>query len=74
MRALIALLVIVYLVGIGVMLAPNFRAKWTSGTPAELAASVAQDLPAALAWPAALYRTLASPAATTPSEQGAAKP
>lgn len=70
MRALIALIVIVYLVGIGVMLAPTFRTKWTAGTPAELAASVAQELPAALAWPAALYRSLAGPS----TEPSTAKP
>ena len=74
MRLLIALLVIVYLVGIGTMLAPTFKAKWSSGTPSELAASVIQDLPAALAWPATLYRSLAGPTGSAPSEQGAVKP
>ncbi len=58
MRALIALIVIVYLVGIGVVLAPTIRGKWNEGTAAELSASVAQALPAALAWPAGVYRNL----------------
>jgi len=58
MRALIGLIVIIYLVGVGVMLAPTVRGKWNTATAAELSASVAQVLPDALAWPAVLYRSL----------------
>ena len=55
MRALIALILIVYLVGVGVALSPTVRAKWEAAPASELAASVAQALPDALAWPAKLF-------------------
>jgi hypothetical protein len=58
MRALIALIVIVYLVGVGVVLSPTIRAKWDSAPASDLAASVGQDLPYALAWPARVYRSM----------------
>jgi hypothetical protein len=58
MRALIGLIVIVYLVGVGVVLAPTVSGKWNTVTAAELSASVIQALPAALAWPAGAYRRL----------------
>jgi hypothetical protein len=51
MRALIALVVIVYLVGVGVALAPTIQAKWNTASASDLAASVAHDLPNAIAWP-----------------------
>jgi hypothetical protein len=59
MRLLLALIIIVYLVGIGVVLAPTIQAKWNSGTASELTASVWQELPRAVAWPADLYRSVA---------------
>jgi hypothetical protein len=58
MRGLIALIVIVYLVGVGVALAPTIQEKWTSESAAEFANSVGQDLPYALAWPARVYRSI----------------
>jgi len=58
MRAIIALIVIVYLVGVGVVLAPTIQAKWSSAPASELATSVGQALPNALAWPASAYRSL----------------
>ena len=58
MRALIGLIVIVYLVGVGVVLAPTVSGKWNTGTASELSSSVVQALPGALAWPAAAYRNL----------------
>ena len=59
MRKLLSLVVVVYLVGIGVVLAPTFRASWSTVPASQLAASVVQELPGALAWPAALYRRMA---------------
>jgi hypothetical protein len=59
MRAVITLIVIVYLVGVGVVLAPTIRAKWNSVPASEFAASIGQELPIALAWPATLYRSTA---------------
>ena len=48
MRAMIALIVIVYLVGVGVALAPAIRTGWNSAPAADLAADVGQALPNAL--------------------------
>jgi hypothetical protein len=58
MRALIALIAIVYLVGVGVVLSPTVQAEWSSGTASNLAASVGQALPNALAWPAGIYHSM----------------
>ncbi len=58
MRALIALIVIVYLVGVGVALSPTFRAEWNSGAASNLFASIGQALPNALAWPAGIYHSM----------------
>lgn len=74
MRALIGLIVIIYFVGVAVTLAPTIQGKWYAGTASELSASVAQELPGALAWPAALYRRVtgrgdtasANPQSTSP--------
>jgi hypothetical protein len=59
MRALIALIVIVYLVGVGVALSPTIHAKWNSATASDLARSVEQALPNAVAWPATAYHSIA---------------
>ena len=58
MRMFIGLIVIVYLVGVGMVLAPTVKGKWNAGTASELSASIAQALPDALAWPAGVYRSL----------------
>jgi hypothetical protein len=55
MRALIAVVVIVYLIGVGVELAPTFQASWSTVPASQLASSVAQALPSALAWPMVAY-------------------
>ncbi len=54
MRALIALISVVYLVGIGVVLSPAIQSEWKSGSPSSLAATIGQALPNAIAWPARL--------------------
>ena len=59
MRAIVALVVIVYLVGVGVVLAPTIKGKWDSVPASELAASVWQALPNALAWPVSAYHSVA---------------
>ena len=56
MRGVIALIVIVYLVGVGVALAPTIESNWNTESAAQFADSVGQALPFALAWPARLYR------------------
>jgi len=58
MRAIISLIVIVYVVGVSFVLAPTFQAKWNSGPASDLAASVGQALPNALAWPASAYHSM----------------
>ena len=58
MRARIALIAIVYFVGVGVALSPTVQAEWNSVTASNLAASVGQALPNALAWPAGIYHSM----------------
>jgi hypothetical protein len=58
MRILIALIVVVYLVGVGVALAPTVEGKWNTATVAELLATVGQALPHAFAWPVAAYHSI----------------
>jgi hypothetical protein len=64
MRLLISLIVVVYLVGVGVALAPTFEAKWNTEPASELFASLAHELPVALAWPASAYHSLRPSAQT----------
>jgi hypothetical protein len=59
MRAIIAVIVIIYLVGVGVALAPTIQAKWNSASASDLTASVIQELPNAVAWPARAYHSMA---------------
>ena len=59
MRGLIALIVIIYLVGVGVALAPTVESKWRSAPAAEFADSVGRNLPYALAWPARAFLSIA---------------
>ena len=59
MGGLIALIVIIYLVGVGVALAPTIERNWTSVSAADFANSLGQELPHALAWPAWVYRSIA---------------
>ncbi len=59
MRVLIALLVIIYLVGVGVVLAPTIKANWSTASASQYVRSVAAELPRALSWPATAYRNIA---------------
>jgi hypothetical protein len=54
MRSALALIVIVYLVGVGVELAPTISANWNRSAPA-LLISVWRELPDALEWPPKVY-------------------
>lgn len=58
MRLILAVLVIIYLVGVGVALAPTIRDRWNVATASDLTASVARELPSALTWPARAYRNI----------------
>jgi hypothetical protein len=55
MGALLGLLVAIYLVGIGVVLAPTVRSEWNTGTASEFSATILEELPVAIAWPVTLY-------------------
>jgi hypothetical protein len=49
MRLLIALVVIIYILGVGVVLSPTIQARWNGGSASNLATVVAQALPNAAA-------------------------
>ena len=51
MRLLLAIIVIIYLVGVGVVLSPIIRATWNTEPASVLAEHVVQALPEAFAWP-----------------------
>jgi hypothetical protein len=52
------LLVIVYLVGIGVVLAPTVQREWNTSTASGFVGSIVQELPVAAAWPVPLYHRM----------------
>lgn len=60
MRTLLSLMIIVYLIGIGVVLAPTFRANWSTVPASQLSESIVQELPGALTWPVAVYHRIAA--------------
>ncbi len=59
MRLLLALIIIIYLVGVGVVLSPIIRSGWSSEPASVLAANVAKALPDALVWPTRAARAFA---------------
>jgi hypothetical protein len=58
MRLIIALIVIVYLVGVGVVLAPTITTRWATSTAPDLFSSIWLELPHALAWPGTVYHRM----------------
>ncbi len=62
MRMILALLICIYLIGVGVVLSPTIRTAWSSDPAARTASDVAQALPYALAWPARAFRSTTPPA------------
>jgi hypothetical protein len=58
MQTIIALIVIVYLVGVGVVLSPVVRSDWNSEPASALAENLAQALPHALTWPVRAARSV----------------
>lgn len=58
MGGILTLLVIVYLVGIGIVLAPTVQGEWNTRTASEFFESIVQELPVAAAWPVALYHRM----------------
>ena len=51
MQLLLALIIIVYLVGVGVVLSPVVRQTWNTEPASVVAGDIGQALPDALAWP-----------------------
>ncbi len=58
MRLVIALIVVIYIVGVGVVLSPTIQAKWSGASASNLATSVAQALPNALTWPVRAFHSI----------------
>jgi hypothetical protein len=50
--------VIVYLVGIGVVLAPTVQGEWNTGTASDFFGSILHELPVAAVWPVTLYHRM----------------
>jgi hypothetical protein len=69
MRTIIALAVVIYLIGVGVVLAPTVSGKWNSGTAAELSGSIVQALPKAFAWPVTAYRQMIDAPSAAPAKE-----
>jgi hypothetical protein len=73
MRIILGVLIITYLVGVVVALAPTITRLRNWDTPSELYASVMNALPSAFAWPVTAYHEMASAAAPTPKKEWEAK-
>lgn len=74
MRMLVALLVIAYLVGVGITLAPTIRANWSTAPASQFVESVVAELPRALSWPATAYRSVAENPGAPEKPSAPAKP
>ena len=63
----IRVIVVVYLIGVSVALAPVVKTKWTSVSAYDLVTGVGHALPDALAWPIRLYHNMTNqPKASAP--------
>ncbi len=60
MRLFIALIIIIYLVGVGVVLSPVVRTNWNSETASAFAGAIGDALPDALSWPVKVARAARS--------------
>ena len=58
MRSVLAVILITYLVGVGLILWPTIQSKWSVAPASDLSASIDRELPYALAWPARLVHEL----------------
>jgi len=58
MRLLLALIIIIYLVGVGVVLSPVVRSTWNTDPASVVAADIGHALPDALAWPVRAARSV----------------
>jgi|EndMetStandDraft_6_1072998.scaffolds.fasta_scaffold2452740_1 hypothetical protein len=58
MSRLLLLLVVVYIVGVCVQLAPIVRASWNSAPASELVADIFAHMPEAASWPVRVFDNL----------------
>ena len=58
MGRLLSLLILVYVIGIGVQLAPTVEAAWDKETAAQVTARVMDELPNAAAWPVRAFDSI----------------
>jgi hypothetical protein len=74
MRILVTLLMIAYLVGVGVALAPTIKTNWSTVPASQFAGSISDELPGALSWPATAYRSIGDHPADPEKTNAPAKP
>ena len=67
MIRLIWVLLIVYVIGIGVQLAPTVREAWDTVPSSQLVSRVVSELPAAAAWPMRVYESVRAKIQSTPA-------
>jgi hypothetical protein len=53
---ILTLLLIAYLVGVGVTLAPTIKTNWNTAPASQFAQRIGEELPEALSWPATAFR------------------
>jgi hypothetical protein len=58
LRLALAAVVFIYSIGVGIILSPTLRSKWSVAPASDFPASMSQELPYALAWPVRLVRVL----------------
>jgi hypothetical protein len=58
MRTLLALIIIIYLVGVGVALAPTIRDRWSVSSASAFASDIVHELPHAIRWPVRAIRSI----------------
>lgn len=58
MGRLLSLLLLIYVIGIGVQLAPTVEAAWDTDTASEVSAKVMDELPSAARWPVRMFDRL----------------
>ena len=74
MIRLIWVLLIVYVIGIGVQLAPTVREAWDTVPSSQLVSRVVSELPAAAAWPMRVYESVRGKIQSTPASAPAPAP
>ena len=66
MSRLLLLLVVVYIVGVCVQLAPIVRASWDTAPASELTANIFAHMPEAASWPVRVFDNLRHKTNTQP--------